>query len=103
MINLKDTSSHVSVASLSLDLSPEYSLNFLSNLYISQWFEQIFKMHFQVKIVESRHFIHDLRQKYPSGFNNHLQGRGKLLISPIRKEEGLCILCLTREKNKIIS
>ena len=93
MINLKDTSSHVSLASLGLDLSPEYLLNFLSDMYISQWFEEISKMHFRVKIVESRHFIHAHRQKYPSGFNNHLQRRGKLLISPIKKKEGLCILC----------
>ena len=42
-INLKDASSHTSIDSLGLYLSPEHLLNFLSNLYITPWLGEIFK------------------------------------------------------------
>ena len=44
IVHLKDSSSHISVISLGLYLSPEYFLKFLSNLYIPALLGKIFKL-----------------------------------------------------------
>ena len=42
-INLKDTPSQISMDSLGVYLSPDYLLNFFSDLYVPMWLGKIFK------------------------------------------------------------